>query len=173
VTGATNTVYWTTTSEQNSDKFVVERSLDNRNFTPIGEVTSRATNGNSSTPINYSFVDANPVQGKQYYRLQMVDRGGRTTQSQIVTLRRGGGKIEIVDVRPNPTTGIVYFNVLGANANVNVAIRDVSGKEVIRKGLVQSNSFSVDMSKLANGMYLLEAVDVRTGEKAIFKVGKQ
>jgi hypothetical protein len=173
ITGATNTVSWTTVTESNNRKFVVERSLNGSSFAPIGEVATRATGGNSSVALNYNFVDANPVQGKQYYRLQMVDNGGRTTYSQIVTLRRGGGKLEIVDVRPNPTTGTVYFNVLGANANVNVAVRDLSGKEVIRKGLVQSNGFSLDMSSLANGLYILEATDVRTSEKALFKVVKQ
>jgi hypothetical protein len=172
VTGTTNTVYWTTAAEVNSHKFIVERSTDGTNFNSIGEVVSRAVNGNSSSPLLYNFTDVNPVQGKQYYRLQMIDRNGRSTQSAIVTLRRGGGKIEIVDVRPNPTTGLVYFNVLGSNSNVQVAVRDLNGKEVIRKGLVQSNNFSIDLGRLANGMYILEAVDIRSGEKAIYKVMK-
>jgi hypothetical protein len=172
ITGATNTVYWTTVTEQNNRKFVVEKSLTGSNFTPIGEVASRAVNGNSNTSLNYNFVDANPVNGKQYYRLQMVDNAGNKTYSAIVTLRRGAGKLEIVDVHPNPTTGTVYFNILGNNSNVTIAVRDLSGKEVLRKGLVTSNNFSIDFSKLANGIYMLEAIDVQNGEKAVFKVMK-
>jgi Secretion system C-terminal sorting domain len=167
-----NILYWATTTEINNNKFVIQRSANGSSFAAIGEVATKAVNGNSNIALNYNFVDANPVQGKQYYRLQMVDNGGRITYSPIVTLRRGAGKIEIVDVRPNPTTGTVYFNVLGTSNNINVAVRDLSGKEVIRKGLVQSNSFSMDLSKLATGMYILEAIDVKSNEKAVFKLVK-
>jgi trimeric autotransporter adhesin len=172
LTGATNTVYWTTTTESDNRKFIVEKSTNGSSFAAIGEVATKAINGNSNIALNYNFVDANPVQGKQYYRLQMVDNGGRITYSPIVTVRRGAGKLEIVDVRPNPTTGTVYFNVLGTSNNINVAVRDLSGKEVIRKGLVQSNNFSLDLSKLATGMYILEAIDVKSNEKAVFKIVK-
>jgi hypothetical protein len=113
-----------------------------------------------------------PVQGKQYYRLKMMDNTGRSTYSQIVTLRRGAGSLEITDVRPNPTTGIVYFNIIGGTSNVNVVVRTLDGKQVMQKGLVQSSNFNIDLAPLATGMYLLEAVDVRTQEKAVFKIMK-
>ena len=172
VTGATNTVYWTTTTEVNNRKFVVQRSANGANFSNIGEVTTQAMGGNSSTALNYTFVDAAPLTGKAYYRLQVVDNANGIKNSGIVTLRRGAGQLEIVDVKPNPTTGTVYFNVLGTSTTINVNVLDLSGKTVIRKGLVQTTNFSVDMSKLANGMYILQAIDDQTGEKALFKVLK-
>jgi hypothetical protein len=176
ITGATNTVSWITATESNNRKFVVERSLNGSSFAPIGEVATRATGGNSSVALNYNFVDANPVQGKQYYRLQMVDNGGRTTYSQIVTLRRGGGKLEIVDVRPNPTTGNLYFNLLGVNNNsqFTLTLRTIEGKAVlVKNNFIPLGAGVIDMSSLANGLYILEATDVRTSEKALFKVVKQ
>ena len=172
ITGATNTVYWTTTTEVNNRKFVVQRSANGANFSNIGEVTTQAMGGNSSTALNYTFVDAAPLTGKAYYRLQVVDNANGIKNSGIVTLRRGAGQLEIVDVKPNPTTGTVYFNVLGTSTTINVNVLDLSGKTVIRKGLVQTTNFSVDMSKLANGMYILQAIDAQTGEKALFKVLK-
>jgi hypothetical protein len=172
ITGNTNTIYWTTQTEVNNRKFVVERSANGNMYNVLGEVATLAVNGNSNTPINYSFEDVNPLTGKAQYRLKMVDNGGRITYSPIVTLRRGAGKIEITDVRPNPTTGIVYFNVIGTASNINVVVRTLDGKQLIRKNLVQSTSFNVDLSPLAMGMYLLEAVDVRTQEKAVFKIIK-
>jgi hypothetical protein len=171
--GSTNTISWTTATESNNRKFIVERSTDGINFTAIGDVATRAINGNSNTVLNYNFIDVNPTQGKTYYRLQMVDNNNAIKYSPIVTIRRGAGKLEIVDVRPNPTTGTLYFNVLGATSNLNVVVRDLSGKAVIKKGLLQNGNFSIDMSQLAGGMYMLEAVDVRNGEKAMFKVVKQ
>ncbi len=173
VTGATNTLSWTTATENNNRKFLVERSIDGNNFTAVGDVATKAINGTSNTALNYTFVDATPLQGKSYYRLQMIDNNSTSKYSPIVTIRRGAGKLEIVDVRPNPTTGNLYFNVLGTSNSLNVAIRDLSGKMVINKGLLQNGNFKIDMSQLSAGMYMLEAVDVRNGEKAIFKVIKQ
>jgi hypothetical protein len=173
LTGATNTISWTTATEINSRKFVVERSTDGTNFTTVGDVATRAINGNSNTALNYNFVDVNPTQGKAYYRLQMVDNNSTVKYSQIVTVRRGAGKLEIVDVRPNPTTGTLYFNVLGATSNLNVLVRDLSGKVVIKKGLLQNGNFNIDMGQLSGGIYMLEAIDVRNGEKAMLKVVKQ
>ncbi len=172
VTGTTNTIYWATATESNSSKFVIERSINGSSFTSLGEVATKAINGNSNSTLSYSFVDANPTLGKAYYRIQMVDNSNNAKFSQIVSLRRGAGKLEIVDVRPNPTTGTLSFNVLGASSNIIVAVRDLSGKTLLNKGLVQSSNFSIDMSNLSTGMYILEATDVRSGEKAIFKVIK-
>ncbi len=172
VTGNTNTVTWTTTSESNTAKFIVERSINGSNYTSIGEVATKAINGNSSSALSYSFVDANPVNGKQYYRLRMVALNASSKNSATVTVRRGAGKMEIVDVRPNPTNGVVYFNILSIGNNVNIAIRNLQGQTVIAKQLVQTNGFNVDLSALSSGMYILEATNVSTKEKAVFKLIK-
>jgi hypothetical protein len=172
ITGASNTVYWTTYTEQNNRKFIIERSIDGRNFNAIGEMVSAANNGNSNSVLNYQFADANPVNGKQYYRLQMIDHVGIKTYSAIVSLRRGGGKLEFADVHPVPTTGMVYFNLLGNSSNINVTVRDLNGREMVRRGMVQSSNFSVDLGNLSNGLYILEAIDLQNGEKAVFKIVK-
>ncbi|MBL7727529.1 MAG: hypothetical protein JNM68_07590, partial [Dinghuibacter sp.] len=172
-TGSTNTVYWTTQQERNSSRFIVERSADSRNFTAIGEVSTQAVNGNSSTPLNYRFTDVQPIEGKSYYRLQQVDRGGEKRQSPVVTVLRSKGSMEIVDVRPNPTNGQLYFNVIGgSNSNLNIVVRSLNGQEVMRTSLTQGAAFSINLGDLANGVYTLEATN-RNGEKAVFKVVKQ
>jgi hypothetical protein len=172
ITGTTNTVTWNTVTESNNFKFIIEKSTSGNNFIPIGEVATKALNGNSSVALQYNYVDVNPVQGKQYYRLKIVDNYGKETYSPIVTLLRGAGKLEIVDVQPNPTTGTVYFNILGSSNSVTVTINDFTGKVVINKGFVQNNNFSIDMSALASGTYILVATDTRTSEKSVFKVVK-
>lgn len=174
VTGASNTVYWTTATEVNNKKFIVERSTDGRTFYALGEVNSVAPGGNSTAALNYRFEDIRPLNGKQYYRLRVVDRANNENLSQLVTLRRGEGKMEIVDVRPNPTTGKVFFSIIGgSNTQVNVAVRSMNGKEMMRKINVVSGNFNIDLGGLANGVYLLEAVDASSGERAVYKLVKQ
>ena len=173
VTGASNTIYWTTSTEVNNRQFKVLASNDGVNFNVIGVVNTYAINGNSNTLINYSFVHTTPINGRSYYKVEVIDQVGNSKMSAIVTLKRSTGRIEITDVRPNPTTSVVYFSVIGAANNVVVTVRDMSGKEVIRTSIIQTNAFSVNLGKLANGMYILEATDTKTKEKAVFKINKQ
>jgi PKD repeat protein len=173
VTGATNTIYWSTETETNNNKFVVERSNDGNTFSKIGEVNTKAINGNSLVLLNYNFVDANPLNGKVFYRLRIIDNNNALKYSPIVTIIRGSNKLEIVDIHPNPTNGIVYFNVLGFNKNVRVRLTDVSGKVLINNGIMLNSNFNIDMTKLASGVYLIEAMDMLSGDKSIFKVVKK
>jgi len=46
---------WTTLSEKNNSKFEIEISKDGVNFTKIGEVVSKATDGNSGDTLSYDF----------------------------------------------------------------------------------------------------------------------
>lgn len=174
VTGTTNTVYWTTETEVNNRKFIIERSADGRVFQAIGEVNSIAPNGNSTTTLAYRFADNNPLNGKQFYRLRIVDRAGNETLSPMVSLRRGEGSMEITDVRPNPTTGMVQFSITGgSNTMVNIVVRSMNGKDVLHKTNIPAGSFSINLGGMANGVYLLEATDTNNGERAVYKLVKQ
>ena len=46
---------WRTYTESNNSYFIVQKSVDGSNFTDIGIVLSNAENGNSNTPIDYSY----------------------------------------------------------------------------------------------------------------------
>ena len=48
-------VHWSTFAETNNDHFEIEASADGTTFTKIGEVISKAENGNSDTPLDYEF----------------------------------------------------------------------------------------------------------------------
>ncbi len=92
---------WQTASEVNSSHFVVERSLDNQQYTAIGNVAAK---GFSSSRNNYGFLDNKPVNFDKptYYRLAMVDRDGTKKYSKIisVTLKTSGSFVQ--QVYPNP-----------------------------------------------------------------------
>jgi hypothetical protein len=50
------TVNWETTTENNNDYFQIEISNDGKQFSTIGNVSSKATRGSSTTPLLYSFT---------------------------------------------------------------------------------------------------------------------
>jgi|GEM_PF-2223447 len=92
---------WATSTEINTDKFIVEKSADGTSFTTLGTVTAK---GNSITLSNYSLFDAAPVTGNNYYRLKMIDKDGSYTYSVILKVAIGKVKTEVV-IAPNPVKG--------------------------------------------------------------------
>lgn len=140
---------WTTASETGTSTFVVERSANGIDFTELGRV---AANGNSNTSKDYSFEDAQPFSGTNYYRLHMLDRDGQQSLSKVVSLRFANGGAAQVSVLPNPArdaaevrieTGragalhFVLYNSMGQVAD-RYELRTDNGQaefRLVRKGL--------------------------------------
>lgn len=75
-------VDWSTASETNNDYFTVERSMDGRSFQPIGTVKGKGTTTELS---NYTFLDKDPENGLNYYRLKQTDFDGQYSYSRVVS----------------------------------------------------------------------------------------
>lgn len=119
-------VNWTTTNEWNST-FNVQHSTDGSTFSTIGTVKGT---GNNNTNTSYSFTDPNAVNGKNYYRLEMIsDVPARTDYSAIVSVNMA--QVQTVQQAwPNPAHD--HFSVRIRNENLNkdhqVTITDLTGK---------------------------------------------
>ena len=76
---------WTTASERNSQRFILERSRDGRQFAEAGTV---AAAGTSTTARTYSLTDAQLPAGATalYYRLRQVDLDGSFSYSPVRTV---------------------------------------------------------------------------------------
>lgn len=62
---------WTTALEINNDYFEIERyNPENESFEVIGEING---SGNSTSIIDYHFIDENPLEGENIYRIKQVD----------------------------------------------------------------------------------------------------
>lgn len=64
---------WFTLSERNNAHFLLERSDDGAGFVTIAKVSGK---GNSDQENLYEFLDINPFNGINYYRLKQVDYNG-------------------------------------------------------------------------------------------------
>lgn len=95
--GSSVCLAWSTASERDNDRFVVERSADALDFTPIGSVPGA---GNSTMYREYHYIDRSPLQGTGYYRLRQVDTNGDFTFSEVrpVTLYQNDPPV----LFPNP-----------------------------------------------------------------------
>lgn len=151
---------WETTTEDQVDRFVVERSDDGLQFSDIGMV--KAT-GNSNFSIKYSYADNKPVVKYAWYRLRMVDLDGKARYSNVIRLVHDTRNVTVLSVTPNP-----FENTLRVQVNsdkvlpATIRIVDLTGREMYRLKNVLSagnNNILVQPSNsLASGVYVLQLI---------------
>lgn len=140
---------FSTANEQNFSHFEVEKSNNSSNcFTKIATVLAK---GNSA--INwYSVKDNKPFAGLNYYRLKMVDKGGRFTQSHIEKVDLT--KKYTISILPNPAKD--YIIISGANSFTQIQIADVTGKIIKQMNKEVNNRYYI--TGLQKGMYFIRLV---------------
>lgn len=152
-------IMWTTASETNLDIFEVQRSKDGKTFAQVGTVKAEGK------AANYSFIDAQPINGINYYRLKSIDIDKTFEYSQIVSLQNNKTKANI-KVYPTATTGMLTVESNGSQVE-DVTIFNYVGQVV----LTAKYTNNLNISHLPSGMYLLQ---VRAGqENVIEKILKQ
>jgi hypothetical protein len=89
----------------------------------------------------------------------MFSKSGEFTYSETVTAFVKGG-IFTVEAFPNPlTSNELTVRVLGTiAANATIHLTDMTGK-LIRSYIVKDQETKIDMSAVAQGMYLIKYVD--------------
>jgi hypothetical protein len=145
---------WTSVSEQNSDKFILEKSKDAINWTEIGVVNAK---GN---PSDYNFTDREA--GVAYYRLKQVDKDGTYTYSKVL---RSDCEIKSVTIvlYPNPATEYTELTFTSDKQyNTNVQVFAANGQVVqniqasVQKGF---NKIRINLAGFANGSYIIKIND--------------
>ena len=141
---------WQTASEQNNNFFSIERSQNGSDFDKIGEVKG---NGNSIKTQNYSFVDASPVKGTNYYRLRQTDFDGKETVSKTVSVNFDG-KAAKAKVYPTVVKDILTVE-LASDATTEILVRDITGRLILTKNTEGAFSTTLDLGTAANGLYFI------------------
>lgn len=149
---------WQSSEVQASRKFYVEYSTDGMSFNTVGSV------GSDEGRAGYYSFAYNQVSGKGYYRLRMMDESGKSTYSQIITVRTDCAS-QTITVSPNPTTGMIY--VKGLEAGDEVKVVDMLGQQVA--SVVATGSVaSTDLSRYPSAVYMVMVARGTT----VIKVGQ-
>lgn len=148
---------WKVLCRQEADYFEIERSIDGNNFQSIKQVTGRLILNEIetyNTADNVSGVNANII----YYRLKTVLRSGRSSYSNIVTVKPGG-MYSSVQLYPNPANNFVRVTIGSTSSEkIQLQILDAAGKMVMRfNDFLQpgNNTFSFNLNSLSEGLYYL------------------
>jgi hypothetical protein len=151
---------WTTAMQENHAYFEVERSPGGSTHTSLGRVVGCGT---CKSRQQYSFKDIQPLTGKLYYRLKIVDKDGRAEYSKWINIHKNDDGRSLV-MYPTTTTGAVeaFYELAGEARNIRISIFNTSGKLVQqRHGLLVngSNQLHVDLSAQASGIYYVQIAE--------------
>ena len=145
---------WSTLTETNNDYFVVQRSNNGYDFIDVG---IRDGAGNSSTFLNYTFIDEYTPYEITYYRLKQVDFDGQFTFSKNIAIQ-SSGQSKTIRVFPNPASEIVNFS-FEKDGQFQYVIYDLTGKKIMQKtSNVYAGLASFSVSDIQEGSYLLEVI---------------
>ncbi len=170
--GEVNHLLWTTASEFNTDYFVLERSPDGFTYNAIGTIDAA---GFSTELLNYTFIDDAPLYGHNYYRLKMIDLDGSYVYSNVVLIHITRSQSSALIVYPNPVTDQLYISASDVDeSNISFSLTNAIGQLVsisVQPVDPQNRLYSLDVSHLPAGTYLLRVINAR-GEMLVSKFVK-
>ncbi len=144
-------VNWTTASEENTERFELQRSADGQNWTTMKSVLA------AKIPSSYSFDDNAPLSGINYYRLKLVSADETFAFSNVVTAVITAvsndlvkDKIEILKVKDvMKTSGFVF------GTELQISIFDCSGRLMSKSSCTVPLNGIVEttLPALAKGVY--------------------
>lgn len=142
-------VKWETENEEANQQFIIENSLDGRNFTAIGNLNGKL----GSTKNQYEFIHRPANREKQFYRIKSVNVLGITEYSSIVSLKIKEDVLPVQFKFIQPQLIIYYNEDAPANASINIFSTD--GKLVFsEQRKINSNEVvKLKINSLRKGTY--------------------
>jgi len=149
-------VHWETLQEDNTDHFEVQRQLKDGSWLKLTTINAR---GNTSTTKQYSFLDRQPGEGNNYYRIKQIDKDGRFTYSIIRSIRFEINDKAIRLISSNLITDFVKINVKAPSGNhLNLSLLSATGQLLWTKKYNEGN-YNIDLKQFPSGVYILKSED--------------
>lgn len=153
---------WKTESERQSEKYLVQHSLNGINWNAVGE---RVAAGNSSSEQSYQLTHVKPGTGIHFYRIMQVDLDGRIHYSTVVRVQITAVSKEF-RIYPNPATNSIYLTRSNSGP-AQLEVYDLRGRLVLRQSILQAQS-SLDIQSLQAGLYQLILVSEKERMHQVF-----
>ncbi|RZK22751.1 MAG: T9SS type A sorting domain-containing protein [Flavobacterium sp.] len=152
--GSTALLSWKTASEQNNQKFVIERGSSATNFAFFKDIAGA---GESNISLSYSVTDFAPLAGTNYYRLTQVDNDGK---SKVLGIEAVTFDLDIqkTTTYPNPAKDYVWVKPSSSNGIVSLNLISLTGKIISTNNYAQAaaqQSVKLDLTNIPAGAYVL------------------
>lgn len=142
---------WATSKEEEFDHFIVEHSINGREFQTIGQVEGAGYNTNSKQ--EYSLLHNTPIIGHNYYRLKAVDLDGSYEYFNVVLVSATGKKG--FSVFPNPSNGrnIKYRINFDFTSGDRIILLNSLGMEILSSPVSNVEDYLSLSESLKPGVY--------------------
>jgi hypothetical protein len=148
--GRSNLIKWKTANEENIDMFIVERSANGINFSPIGQVSP--VNNNSGSTYQWSDDNLGGI-SKYYYRLLIREHNGANRYSPIILIKENN-RSESFTLYPNPATDQVFIN--SSSSIIKIEIVNIHG-QVIYTSTTVNLANPIPVKNIPRGTYIIKA----------------
>jgi Secretion system C-terminal sorting domain/Protein of unknown function (DUF1501) len=157
-------IEWVTATEQNIDRFEIERSTDGGDF---HKIATQKASGHAHNATRYDYLDVQlPIEKNQtfYYRLRVIEEDGSKTFTEIVSvLFNKKPKGISADVSPNPIqNNILHLKLKGTyhqDSITEITVLDSLGRRLLvhsESGYVAEQELELSLDATAsNGVYFL------------------
>ncbi|UAY53629.1 T9SS type A sorting domain-containing protein [Ferruginibacter albus] len=155
-------VQWNVAQQLNVAAYVIERSVDGKNFAAVATIS--ATND-----TKYSYTDnATPLNGKIYYRIRAVELSGNVSYTPVMALSHDQQQSGIT-IYPNPFVDKVDLSISSLKQQIaTVRIFGADGRQYQSYSINIQKGISVaplkDVSGLSKGVYAVFVNLTGTGE---------
>lgn len=150
-TSAGALIKWSTASEVNNQGFSIEKSKTGT--TGWREIAFSQGNGTVFERVDYSHLDTENLQGKNYYRLRQIDFDGENELSPSIMI-----EFEINEttfrLMPNPANDFVTLR-FNKPMSGQLSVYDIAGKLIRQKYTVEAHQLTEDVSDLSAGAYFI------------------
>lgn len=146
---------WQTANELNVASYNIQRSVGNAsNFVTISNTIAKG--GNDISTNYFSLDDIRDVSHtKIFYRLEILDKDGTISYSDIKSITISG--TSVFNVSPNPTKGGV-INIKGDGLKT-IKITDMKGRVLIYRNVIANDSVSINVAHFSSGIYIVTGQD--------------
>ncbi len=143
-----NVLDWKASANDAGNRMVVERSADGVNWEELTVMTA------GELEQDYTYTDATPLLGNNFYRLHLLNSDGSVAYSQVVKVDAGNTPAGI-SLYPNPIVDMI--NVTGQKAFSRLVLHDLQGKTLYVKEYSGGvNSAQIPASNLPAGLYFVQ-----------------
>ncbi len=160
---------WSTASENHSSYFDLETSYDGISWRTVGSVPAA---GNSTSLLNYSFLDENYAGGFAFYRLKQFDIDGKFHVYNPIILDCIESNGVSIMTFPNPSNSnfSLVFNSEKDLGETVVKLVSTEGHLVeakVQNIVSGANLIDFNTNELKNGIYYIEITNSIFGKKVI------
>ena len=148
-----------TLSEQNNAQFIVERSADGIQYNAIGTISGA---GNTLETMNYNFIDENPIEGLNYYRLKQVDFDGAFSCGAVKSIFMSS-KAHDIQILPSVAHSNISIMGIPNNVETQLDIIQLSTGCIVKSIAVQGDTFdeNISVSNFVPGTYVVRMLSDR------------